>query len=242
MGVIEGSGNIVQDNLVYFLDVANVKSYSSGNRINDLSKVEKVAGTLLNSPTYSNLNNGSLVFDGVNQYVSLDKNIAFTTNSISKYSFSIWFSPSVLISSGSTNTYMIFEAQNASVNAATDNYLQIVPGYGGRISFTTFNFSSNDLNTTTNRWEINKWYNITCTYDSATSKKSIYVNGVLENSTINSNNFFNTRDYFSVFVYSFPFNQFFFPGKFSNFILYTKTLTDEEVLQNYNATRSRFGL
>ena len=51
MGVIEGSGNIVQDNLVYFLDVANVKSYSSGNRINDLSKVEKVAGTLLNSPT-----------------------------------------------------------------------------------------------------------------------------------------------------------------------------------------------
>ena len=242
MSIVEGSGNIVQDNLVYFLDVANVKSYSSGNRINDLSKVEKVAGTLLNSPTYSNLNNGSLVFDGVNQYVSLDKNIAFTTNSISKYSFSIWFSPSVLISSGSTNTYMIFEAQNASVNAATDNYLQITPGYSGRISFTTFNFSNNDLNTTTNRWEINKWYNITCTYDSATSKKSIYVNGVLENFTTIANCYFNTNTCFGLGAYTAPPRQWFFNGKISNFMVYNKTLSAIEILQNYNAIKTRFGL
>jgi hypothetical protein len=240
MGTVEGGGNVIQDGLVYFLDVANVKSYSSGNRIYDLSRTEKVGGLLINSPSYSNLNNGSLVFDGVNQYVSLDKSIATPLNSISKYSFSVWFSPSVLISSGNTNIYMIFESQNSTNPGSTDNYIQIVPGYGGRISFTTFNFSGNDLNTTTNRWEINKWYNITCTYDSTTSKKSIYVNGILENSTTNSNNFFNTRDYFSLFVYSFPFNQYFFPCKFSCFMLYTKTLTDGEVLQNYNAMKSRY--
>jgi len=242
MSVAEGGGNIVRDNLVYFLDVANIKSYSSGDKIKDLTLEEKVAGNLINSPIYSNLNNGSLVFNGTDEYITLDKNIAFTSGLISKYSFSVWISPSILINSSNTNIYMIFESQDTITSGATDNYIQIDPSEGGKISFSTFNFSSNSLTTTTNVWEANKWYNITCTYDSTTSKKCIYVNGVLENSTINASNFFNTRSFFSLFVYSFPTNQYFFPGKFSNFMLYTKALTNDEVLQNYNALKNRFGL
>jgi hypothetical protein len=242
MSTVEGGGSLVQDNLVYLLDIANVKSYSGGDKVRDLSKVEKLNGNLINSPIYSNLNSGSFVFDGINQYISLDKNIAPTSNTFGKYSFSVWFSPSILISSANTNIYMIFEAQNTFTSGATDNYIQVIPSQGGKISFTTFNSSSDNLNTTTNVWVANKWYNITCTYDSTISRKCIYVNGVLENSNTNANNFFNTRDAFSLFVYSFPTNQYFFPGKFGNFVLYTKTLSNAEVLQNYNALKNRFGL
>jgi len=240
MSTTEGGGNIIQDSLYYYLDASNPKSFTGGTYIQNLSRLQYSGGTLIGGASYSSSNKGCITFDGVDEYVTLDKNIAFSTNSISKYSFSIWFSPSVLINSSNSNTYMIFEAQNTAIFAATDNYLQIVPAEGGKMSFSTFITSSNSLTTTTNAWEANKWYNVVCTYDSAISKKSIYVNGILENSNTSFGCFFNTRNAFSLCVYSFPSNQYFFPGRIGNFSLYTKTLTAAEVLQNYNAKKYKY--
>lgn len=240
MSTIGNNSSVIQDSLYYYLDASNPKSFTGGTYIQDLSKFQNSGGTLIGGALYSPSNKGCITFDGVDEYISLDKNIAFTSNAISKYSFSFWFSPSVLISAANTNIYMIFEAQNTAIFGATDNYVQIVPAEGGRISFSTFNTSSNSLTTTTNVWEANKWYNVVCTYDSAISRKSIYVNGVLENSNTSFGCFFNTRNAFSLCVYSFPSNQYFFPGRIGNFLLYTKTLTATEVLQNYNAKKYKY--
>jgi hypothetical protein len=240
MSTTEGGGNIIQASLYYYLDASNPKSFTGGTYIQDLSRLQYSGGTLIGGALYSPSNKGCITFDGVDEYVTLDKNIAFSTNSISKYSFSIWFSPSVLINSSNSNIYIIFEAQNTNIYAATDNYLQIDPAEGGKMSFSTFITAGNSLTTTTNVWEANKWYNVVCTYDSAISKKSIYVNGILENSNTSFGCFFNTRNAFSLCVYSFPFNQYFFPGRIGNFSLYTKALTATEVLQNYNAKKYKY--
>ena len=240
MSTTEGGGNVVQDSLVYYLDASNPKSFTGGTYIKDLSRLQYSGGTLIGGASYSSSNQGCITFDGVDEYLTLDKNIALANNAISKYSFSVWISPTNLINSSNSNTYMIFEAQNTfgSPSNPADNYIQIVPSDGGRISFSTFN-PSNSLLTTTNVWEANKWYNITCTYDIATFTKSIYVNGILENSST-AVSYFNTYHFFNLFVYSSPAKQWFFPGRLGNFMLYTKTLTATEVLQNYNAAKYKY--
>ena len=61
---------IVTDGLVLCLDAANPKSYpGSGTTWYDLSGNGN-HGTLINGPTYNSDNKGSIVFDGIDDYVS----------------------------------------------------------------------------------------------------------------------------------------------------------------------------
>ena len=70
MGVAYNS-RIVTDGLALCLDAANSKSYpGSGSTWTDLSGNGNNA-TLTNGPTYSSANGGSIVFDGVNDTVSI---------------------------------------------------------------------------------------------------------------------------------------------------------------------------
>ena len=63
------SPKISTDGLVLCLDAANTKSYSgSGTVWSDLSRGGN-NGTLTNGPTFNSGNGGSIVFDGVNDYV-----------------------------------------------------------------------------------------------------------------------------------------------------------------------------
>ena len=64
------NADIVRTGLVLHLDAGNAGSYSgSGTTWTDLSGNGN-NGTLTNGPTYSSANGGSIVFDGVNDYVS----------------------------------------------------------------------------------------------------------------------------------------------------------------------------
>jgi len=66
------SPKIVTDGLVLSLDAANNKSYpGSGTTWSDLSGNGNT-GTLTNGPTFSNTNLGSIVFDGVDDYGTID--------------------------------------------------------------------------------------------------------------------------------------------------------------------------
>lgn len=63
------SPRIVTNGLILYLDAANRQSYlGSGTTWTDLSGNGN-NGTLTNGPTYSSANGGSIVFDGVNDYV-----------------------------------------------------------------------------------------------------------------------------------------------------------------------------
>ena len=63
------SPKIVTDGLVLYLDAANTKSYASGSTAwNDISR-SGFNGTLTNSPTFNISNGGSIVFDGVDDFV-----------------------------------------------------------------------------------------------------------------------------------------------------------------------------
>ena len=62
---------IVTNGLVMYLDAANPKSYpTTGTAWYDRSGNGNT-GTLTNGPTFNSGNNGSIVFDGIDDYVSL---------------------------------------------------------------------------------------------------------------------------------------------------------------------------
>jgi hypothetical protein len=68
------SPKIITEGLVLYLDAANTRSYVSGSTTwNDISRSGN-NGTLINGPTFNSGNGGSIVFDGVNDYVALGNN------------------------------------------------------------------------------------------------------------------------------------------------------------------------
>ena len=65
------SPKIITNGLVLSLDAANNKSYPrSGTTWTDLSGNSNT-GTLTNGPSFNDGNQGSIVFDGINDYASL---------------------------------------------------------------------------------------------------------------------------------------------------------------------------
>jgi hypothetical protein len=78
MSTLSGGPNIVVDGLVLYLDAANQYSYVSGSTAwNDLSRSNN-NGTLINGPTFNSANGGSIVFDGIDDYVSFVSNPSLT--------------------------------------------------------------------------------------------------------------------------------------------------------------------
>ena len=65
------SPKIVTNGLILYLDAANANSFVSGSTIwNDLSR-GGYNGVLTNGPTFNSGNGGSIVFDGINDYISI---------------------------------------------------------------------------------------------------------------------------------------------------------------------------
>jgi hypothetical protein len=223
------------DSLIYYLDASNPKSYISGSTTwYDISRTG-INGTLINGPTFNSSNGGSIVFDGVNDYIGLTKITANQT--IGNYTISIWLSFTNTITPSNVINFMLMEAQNTLLGV--DNYIYLLGSTSGRIGYQTFNPLST-IYTTTNTWVGGSWYNVVISYDITTSKQSIYVNGVLENFRTIANCYFNTNTYFNLATYTGPPKQWFFNGKMSNFMVYKKTLSSNEILQNYDAIKKRY--
>ena len=220
-----GGPNIVTDGLVLALDAANIKSYpGSGTTWRDLSG-EGNDGTLTNGPTFDNGNGESIVFDGVDDKTTFLSTPSFFTN----YTIECIFN-------GST-----FNAGEGLVVWGTNSLYErrgLILWNGGHTSYWTVRsstFGSNPEGTT--QIQTGRWYYAACSLDSSTNCK-IYVNGQLETTDTNT---ITTPTANTLLVgdsgYPEPLN-----GKIAVARIYNRVLSPEEIQQNYNATKSRFGL
>ena len=95
-------------------------------------------------------------------------------------------------------------------------------------------YNSDDLFT------YNTWNNATFTYNSTTDTGIIYLNNKKQTPFVNSTlRYTNNVHYIgtgSVPLYEYP-----LLGNTSNFFIYNRALSDDEVTNNYNALRGRFG-
>jgi len=221
--------NIVTNGLVLSLDAANTKSYSgSGTTWFDKSGNAK-NGTLTNGPTFSSENGGSIVFDGVNETINLGTGNTFLP--LPQFTIDIWFkSLGTVLTTGTIPglfgfTYGIRCILNAtSMTFAVDNGVNI-----------------NGISTSGTFISDNKWYNATF-YHTGTNM-GIYINGIFGNSidrTWDGTGRYATNTWNLGRDNNNPTQ--FYPGHIASCKIYNKVLTASEILQNYNATKTRFGL
>jgi hypothetical protein len=133
---------------------------------------------------------------------------------------------------------MMMEAQDTRGFSSTpDNYIYFLTN--GQLVFASWTPIQN-LATTITTWTSGTWYHLTCTYDSVTGTKKIYINGVLENSVSNIfGNCFNTFSQFGLGMYDGGKSNG-FKGKLTKYLGYLRALSEDEVLQNYNVTKTNF--
>ena len=245
--------SIVTDGLVLNLDAGNIGSYpGTGTTWTDLSGNGN-NGTLVNGVGYNSANGGSLVFDGVNDYMIIDGNP--DVDGIDNFSVFAFFNktssqegsifskvascPDISPSPGNNRSIQL------SVNTNGDLSFRYPIGGGG---FGATGPAGRDGNvvTTTNIIPINTWIFVAVTFDS--NNVILYKDGIevyRESPTVStifkSDQFLRigsswtycsgTNTARSLFTGSIPFISF-----------YNKTLTPEEIQQNFNATKDRFGL
>jgi hypothetical protein len=223
------SPKIVTDGLVLYLDAANSKSYpGSGNAWNDISRGGN-NGTLINSPTFSAANGGSLIFNGTNQYASV-----LNTTGIN-FTLACWISTTATSLTG-TDAWQgngIIWSDVAGI--ASDFVLAIL---NNQISWFTGNPDSS-LNGST-ILNTGAWFYITAVKNGSGSSKQVYVNGVSQGSTGAASGALTANS--NIAIGGNTLDSRYFNGKIANTQIYNRALTATEVQQNYNATKSRFGL
>jgi hypothetical protein len=211
---------IVQDSLIFNLDAGASTSYpGSGNTWTDLTG-DGPNGTLQNTPTYVNENGGSLYFDGTNEWVNgPGYNIA------TDYSFSMWLKLDTL----SINHYLISGSValvgNYNIILTTSGIVAVANRGNPVVSFSEFTASIGTI------------YQIVVT-KSGTSY-NLYVNGSNVSSKTYSGaglNYSPSRLFANEFVNGL------FKGSLYRTSAYSKALTAQEVSQNFNALRGRFGI
>jgi hypothetical protein len=236
------SPKIVTNSLVLILDAANGDSYSgSGTTLFDLSGNGN-SGTLVNGASYNTNNGGSFFFDGVNDYMETQGGTNFTPND----NFSIFCTFSGISISNPTavtdNTSVIFgKGITAGSYGIGLNYNQITDVYTLRLGVRS---ESNVFLTHDVTYTPNTIVNVGMVYSPGTCK--FYLNGayitVATNQSILSSTL-DTGNYFSFFTNPvYGGNGRWAQGRLYSAMVYSKALTNEEVFQNYNATKGRFGL
>jgi hypothetical protein len=227
--------SIITSGLTLCLDAGFTPSYStSGVSWYDISYGGN-NGTLTNGPTFDSSNGGSLVFDGTNDYANFG-NQSLGLDLISK-SFSAW----VYLGSTLSNPTGIIDKD-------FDTSPGVYGGWGFWVGsdrklwwWNTANQDIRDTGLTT--IGTNVWCNIAVTYNVSTKTASFYINGTLNSSASNSNineQSSSTQPLNIGTIRSATGN--FLNGRISSVLAYNRVLSATEVLQNFNAQKSRFGL
>ena len=179
-------------------------------------------GTTAGSPTYNSTNGGSLVFEGSDEYVDCGKTATQLGVYDADYTFDAWVYPTNLDS----DKTMFGTDQTASRQGLHLVFRggAIYQGhYGG-------DFSAGSAT-------LNAWNNISYTYVKSSSSASIYKNGVLQGSGSIASFIGTTNILIGRWA-----SNYYFSGNGSNYKIYNRALSAAEIQQNFNATRSRYGI
>lgn len=220
---------IVTNGLVLALDAGNVKSYS-GSGIDWGDLIGSNSGSLINGPIFDNDRGGNIIFDGVDDYIQTTTNTAFGTN---PFAIDIWFKPN--INQVSAATLICVAASQASTN------WQLSFGEPPTVPLNTLEFRSDINQRFASTYVANdSWTNVVISRESTDANGlKIYINGLFDTQYTLTNNFSQVTNYRigqnrgANRVYA---------GRIAIIRLYVNSLSATEIQQNFNATRSRFGV
>ena len=222
MGIARGP-KIVTSGLLLALDAADKLSYpGSGTTWRNLAS-NNFNCTLTNGPTFSGANMGSIVYDGVDDSATC----SLVTSDANNVTMESWFKATTLPgdrglmlngNGGSSGYGLQF---GACGTAGTTLYV-----FFGGVSCNVVSYGTLVTNT---------WYQAVYTRTTTPSISNIlYINGISRSTNTSSNP---NAPAGSTLIGHSAFN-----GNISIARIYNRALTATEVLQNYNATKGRYGL
>ena len=195
--------------------------------------------TLVNTPKFDSTYGGSLVLNGTNQYLT---NPALPSGT-NLFTMSIWvyfngnisgnwgggLSAAILFSGNGANTYEFYVTTLSGTGAP---YYLTLGKYG--IAATGSCSVSNII------MPINRWHNIVIARDGAASQQ-IYLNGEL----IGTGNISDSFTAGTMYIGAAPANSLYsgyLNGQLSKITHYNRALSSDEIQQNFNALRGRYGI
>jgi hypothetical protein len=231
--------NIVKDDLLIYIDPSSPNSYyatQGGTTLKDISgNINN--GSLVNTPTFSTTVGGSFSFDGTNQYINCgnSNNLQITEGTIS-----VW----IKATSGNSSFRGVITKQNAWGLFLINNVLCAFDW--GNYYASGFDINQGIRSTGINLGT-NTWTNVTMTFSQTVgvaipgppnNNVVIYVNGssVLTTTTLH-------YDHSAPIQFAGAnFAGQYLSGSIAQGIVYNQVLSSTEILQNFNSTRSRFGV
>ena len=239
MGSVYGP-NMVTDGLIMMLDAGNVNSYpGSGTTWYDL--VSSNYGSMSLGPTFSSANGGIIDFDGSDDSVHMNEGVY----SASAMTIAAWINMDVVPASQTHGYPCILSKRDVGT---------------GRSYFLAFQKSISKLyweiknssgayfimySTKTN-WTASTWYYVVTSYHASSGIAKMYIDGVEDAGTFSPAQPWSLDPIptttSNTVVGATHASYYEFNGKIALVSFYSDILTAAEVLQNYNAHKSRFGL
>ena len=226
---------IVTDGLVLYLDAGKTSSYpGTGTTWTDLSG-NNLNGTLVNGPTYNSANQGSIVFDGTNDYATVANNSLL--NPTTTITVGAYFN----ISSFGINSY-------APIVFKQNNFNSFFEQYAIYLTSTNIGFYITGADRAQKVASSNLDYRNQTVYAVGTcnvnnDEMKFYVNGILITTIAFTSTFDISTNALSIGGTSGPAATA-YPGysngKIYNVQIYNRILSGAEVVQNYDALRTRF--
>ena len=216
------AAGVITDSLILHLDAGNSSSYGgSGTTWTDLSGNSN-NGTLTNGPTFDSNNQGSIVFDGSDDLVSIsDSSSIDVTPTVT---ISAWINPSGF---GENNFGRIVDSED-SYNFFLDNStvtsgIRYWPNAGNAFSVA-------------NCVTLDEWANFVVVHSG--SNVTIYKNGVSIGTSSGISTLPSTSS--GLFIGNSDVGDRAFEGKISQVLVYSKALSASDVLTNYNRLKDRY--
>ena len=225
------SESIVTDSLILRADASDLFSYS-GTGTTWIDVVNGNNGTINNGTAYTASQDGYFLFDGVDDQVDFGNPTIFESYPLS---IDVWFYADT---TDSKNDGIITKGTTRGSQSERDFDIF---GNGTNLLFVISNGTSYIVNISSTYPALGQWHHLVCMWDGTTNLNGakMYLNGSLfAQGTATNTNFATGKDIFVGGNRS----GFFLDGRISAIKMYNKTLSAAEALQNYNATKDRYGL
>ncbi len=244
--------NIVKNGLVYYFDAGNTNSYAgTGLTAYDIAG-SGATNSLVNGPAFSTLNGGSIYFDGSDDHIV---NNSRTTSSEFQYTSAFTIIAFCKIIENTNTGYIV---NNRTTDGSSTLYTgwgvvqdqgTIVGFVGGYPGGNTLSWRRAGISTTSfNNLVYNKWAQVTFVNTGVAAGQKIYINAIDYTSyatddtnppyTVNyagAHRIYIGQDGTGAGVHPMTAN-------IAQVQIYNRALSSTEILQNYNASKGRYGL
>lgn len=231
---------VLASGLVAHLDASNTSSYSgSGSTWTDLTGNGN-DGTI-NGATWSSTDGGIFDFDGVNDAIQIAHNSSLSLSTSTQKTIQVWVKFDAL---GATSTQQIPVFGKLSSSYAYDGYWGGLYGDTGTIRCTTNGAAIQRTSTSTLTVTTDTWYLFTFVSQitSTSNTTKVYINGTQYITTAHGSDSYTESNPLYLGYIGSGVGSLYLNGKIGACYFYTRGLSSDEVLQNFHATKSRYGV